>query len=87
MSDIDALLDRYLAQFEAVAAATRGMSRDQATARPIAGKWSTLEVVCHLADFEPILEPEFPWQHYQDPEKRKTSAKPAKRESVFTRDR
>lgn len=38
-------------------------------------------------DFEPILEPEFPWQHYQDPEKRKTSAKPAKRKSVFTRDR
>src|SRR5262249_5214912 len=22
---------------------------------PIAGKWSTLEVVCHLADFDPIL--------------------------------
>jgi hypothetical protein len=24
-------------------------------ARPIAGKWSTLEVVCHIADFDPIL--------------------------------
>jgi uncharacterized damage-inducible protein DinB len=33
----------------------RGMSREQLWARPIAGKWSTLEVVCHLADFEPIL--------------------------------
>lgn len=32
----------------------RGMSREQLLARPVAGKWSTLEVVCHLADFEPI---------------------------------
>ncbi|HEY7156219.1 MAG TPA: DinB family protein [Gemmataceae bacterium] len=35
--------------------AVRGMSREQMLARPVAGKWSTLEVVCHLADFEPIL--------------------------------
>ena len=28
------------------------MSREQTLARPVAGKWSTLEVVCHLADFE-----------------------------------
>ena len=25
------------------------------TARPVTGKWSTLEVVAHIADFEPIL--------------------------------
>lgn len=24
-------------------------------ARPIAGKWSSLEVVCHISDFEPIF--------------------------------
>lgn len=35
--------------------AVRGLSREQLLARPIAGKWSTLEVVCHLADFEPIF--------------------------------
>jgi len=35
--------------------AVRGLNREQVQARPIAGKWSTLEVVCHLADFEPIL--------------------------------
>ena len=37
-------------------------------------------------DFKPILQPEFPWGHYQDAEKRKAKAEP-KRKSVFTRDR
>jgi hypothetical protein len=32
--------------------ATAGMTREQTMARPVAGKWSTLEVVCHIADFE-----------------------------------
>jgi len=32
-----------------------GLSREQLLARPVAGKWSTLEVVCHLADFDPII--------------------------------
>lgn len=36
-------------------AAVAGMTREQLTARPIPGKWSTLEVVAHVADFEPIL--------------------------------
>src|SRR5438128_9201973 len=31
------------------------MTHDQLLARPVTAKWSTLEVVCHLADFEPIL--------------------------------
>lgn len=29
-----------------------GMTHEQLVARPVAGKWSTLEVVCHLADCE-----------------------------------
>ena len=33
----------------------RGLSREQLTAHPVSGKWSTLEVVAHIADFEPIL--------------------------------
>jgi uncharacterized damage-inducible protein DinB len=33
-------------------AAVAGMSRDQLLAWPIAGKWSTLEVVAHVADTE-----------------------------------
>lgn len=32
-----------------------GMTREQLLARPVAGKWSTLEVVAHISDFEPIL--------------------------------
>src|SRR4029079_15974311 len=35
--------------------AVAGMHREQLAARPVPGKWSTLEVVCHLADFDPIL--------------------------------
>ena len=30
------------------------MTREQLLARPIPGKWSTMEVVCHIADFEPV---------------------------------
>lgn len=35
-------------------AAVQSMTREQVTARPVPGKWSTLEVVCHIADFEPV---------------------------------
>src|SRR5262245_52477502 len=35
-------------------AAVAGMNREQLSARPVPGKWSTLEVLCHIADFEPI---------------------------------
>ena len=31
-----------------------GMSPKQLAAAPIPGRWSTQQVVCHLADFEPI---------------------------------
>jgi uncharacterized damage-inducible protein DinB len=47
--------DEYLAGIGVVRQAVAGMNREQLTARPVAGKWSTLEVVCHLADFEPIM--------------------------------
>lgn len=49
-----ALIDQYLAGSEAVHAAVTGMNAEQLDAKPIAGKWSTRQVVCHLADFEPI---------------------------------
>ena len=49
------LADAYLAGAAQLRAAVAGMTREQLVARPVAGKWSTLEVVCHVADFEPIL--------------------------------
>ena len=48
----EALINEYSAGPEMLRQATRGMSREQLVARPVPGKWSTLEVVCHVADFE-----------------------------------
>lgn len=55
MPTLRELADAYLAGAAALRAAVRGMTREQLLARPVPGKWSTLEVVCHIADFEPIL--------------------------------
>lgn len=55
MSRLQPLIDDYLAGSEILRQAVAGMNRQQMLARPVAGKWSTLEVVCHLADFDPIL--------------------------------
>ena len=49
------LADQYLAGVTELRKAVAGMTREQLAARPVAGRWSTLEVVCHLADFDPIL--------------------------------
>jgi hypothetical protein len=46
------LIDNYLAGPQVLRKAVAGMSQEQLLARPIPGKWSTLEVICHLADFE-----------------------------------
>jgi uncharacterized damage-inducible protein DinB len=48
------LIDEYLAGCEQIERAVAGMSDIQIDARPIPGKWSTRQVVCHIADFEPI---------------------------------
>lgn len=48
------LIEAYLGGIRMVREAVTGLNQEQVLARPVAGKWSTLEVVCHLADFEPI---------------------------------
>ena len=51
----DKLLNDYIAGADLLKRTIAGMSRANVLARPVPGKWSTLEVVCHLADFEPIF--------------------------------
>ena len=48
----DQLIKEYAAGAQLLREAVKGMTRDQVQARPVAGKWSTLELVCHVADFE-----------------------------------
>jgi uncharacterized damage-inducible protein DinB len=50
MPAISELIDAYLAGPQTLRQAVAGMSREQLLARPVPGKWSTLEVVCHLVD-------------------------------------
>src|SRR5262249_38665657 len=55
MANLQEMISAYLEGPKTLRRAVAGMTREQAAARPIDGKWSTLEVVCHLADFDPIL--------------------------------
>jgi hypothetical protein len=51
---ISSLIDEYAAGPGELRKLVTGLSAEQVRTRPIPGKWSTLEVVCHLADFEPV---------------------------------
>jgi hypothetical protein len=48
-------IDDYVCGPALLRTAVAGMNQEQLVARPIAGKWSTLEVICHLADFEIVF--------------------------------
>lgn len=51
---ISKLVEEYLAGIELLEKSVEGLSDEELDARPIAGMWSIREVVCHIADFEPI---------------------------------
>ncbi len=53
--DYAKLIDEYLAGPKALRAAVEGMTDEQLDARPFPDKWTTREVVAHLADFDPII--------------------------------
>lgn len=55
MNDTDDLIAAYLESCVAVRAAFAGMTREQAMAHPVAGKWSSLEVLCHLVDADLLV--------------------------------
>lgn len=48
------LLAEYAAGAELLRKSVAGLSREQLLARPIPGKWSIHEVICHLSDCELI---------------------------------
>jgi uncharacterized damage-inducible protein DinB len=48
------LVAEYEKGIQPLRKAVAGMTPAQLKARPIAGQWSTQEVVCHLCDFEPV---------------------------------
>src|SRR5438128_1404187 len=50
MSSIMELTEKYVAGPELARKAIVGMTAEHLLARPIPGKWSTQEVICHLAD-------------------------------------
>ena len=48
------LVREYLSGPQLVRDPVAGMTAEQVRARPVPGRWSTLEVVCHLADAEAL---------------------------------
>lgn len=48
------LIEQYSAGPALLREAVAGMTETEFDARPVPGKWSTRQVVCHIADFEPI---------------------------------
>jgi uncharacterized damage-inducible protein DinB len=52
--ECDRLITDYLGGPHLLRQAVAGMTQGQLDARPIPGKWSTREVVCHIADYEPV---------------------------------
>jgi uncharacterized damage-inducible protein DinB len=52
--NISELIDEYEAGPQKLRDAVVGMTPEQIDAAPVPGKWSTRQVICHLADFEPV---------------------------------
>ena len=51
---IPELIDQYIAGPSLLREAVDGLTDRQLDLTPIPGRWSTRQVICHIADFEPI---------------------------------
>ncbi len=56
--DIAQLIDEYAAGPQSLRDAIAGMTPEQIDAAPVPSKWSTRQVVCHLADLSPSMPTE-----------------------------
>src|SRR5256885_15145467 len=52
--DYQQLIDDYLAGPAKLRSAIAGMTKGEINDAPVAGKWSTRQVICTIADFEPV---------------------------------
>jgi len=52
--EIAQLINEYAVGPQKLRDAIAGMTPDQIDVAPVPGKWSTRQVICHLADFEPV---------------------------------
>ena len=52
--EIAELIDEYASGPQKLREAIAGLTPEQIDSAPVPGKWSTRQVVCHLADFEPV---------------------------------
>ena len=55
MSSLEATIEQYLATCEDLQKSFGDMSQEQLLARPVEGKWTSMEVLCHLVDTELMM--------------------------------
>jgi len=48
------IIDEYAAGPQKLCDVISGMTPEEIDSAPVPGKWSTRQVICHLADFEPV---------------------------------
>jgi len=54
MMSYEQLINEYLAGPSKLREAIAGMTAAELAAAPVPGRWSTRQVICHIADFEPV---------------------------------
>ena len=60
------LIEDFLAGPQRLRDAVAGMTADQLDAKPVPGKWSTRQVVCHIADCEIVYAARMTWVIVED---------------------